>query len=93
MALIDRKIPKNVQIEKQANTKRETKVDVSSRKVLKASERKNIKVSPETFNLIKSICTMKSIKNYEFIDEVVDYYIKNELTEREQRILNNLKSL
>ena len=93
MALIDRKIPKNVQIEKQANTKRETKVDVSSRKVLKASERKNIKVSPETYNLIKSICTMKSIKNYEFIDEVVDYYIKNELTEREQRILNNLKSL
>ncbi|WP_242243594.1 hypothetical protein [Bacillus cereus group sp. BfR-BA-01309] len=54
---------------------------------LSAADRKNIKVSPETLNKIKTICTMKDIKNYELIDEILDYYITNKLNSNEQ---NNL---
>ncbi|EDX65324.1 Rep63C (plasmid) [Bacillus cereus NVH0597-99] len=35
---------------------------------------------------------MKSMKNYEFIDEILEFYIANNLTEREQRILKNITS-
>nr|WP_179874642.1 hypothetical protein [Bacillus cereus] len=62
------------------------------KKVLTAQDRKNIKVTPESFSKIKTICTMKSMKNYEFIDEILEFYIANNLTEREQRILKNITS-
>jgi hypothetical protein len=91
MALIDRKIPKGAVANQEADTDRT--VDIPQKKVrkkLSPVERKNIKVSPETFDLIKTIATMKSYKNYEFIDIAVESYIKNNLTEREQRILKNL---
>ncbi|MBZ4223095.1 hypothetical protein LAE98_13600 [Bacillus wiedmannii] len=55
--------------------------------LLPASDRKNIKVSPETLNKIKTICTMKDIKNNELIHEMLDYYITNKLNSNEQ---NNL---
>ncbi|PEX83252.1 hypothetical protein [Bacillus cereus] len=57
-----------------------------------AADRKNIKVSPETLNKIKAICTMKDMKNYEFIDEMLDYYITNKLNECEQHTLNDIVS-
>ncbi|MCB4848516.1 hypothetical protein LHW04_26010 [Bacillus tropicus] len=59
---------------------------------LSAADRKNIKVSPETLNKIKAICTMKDMKNYELIDEILDYYIANKLNEHEQNILNDIVS-
>lgn len=43
---------------------------------LSAADRKNIKVSPEALSKIKAICTMKDMKNYEFIDEILNFYIK-----------------
>ncbi|MED4641113.1 hypothetical protein P9487_05280 [Bacillus cereus] len=55
-------------------------------------DRKNIKVSPETLNKIKTICTMKDMKNYELIDEILDYYIASKLNEHEQNILNDIIS-
>ncbi|MCX9103006.1 hypothetical protein OKT77_26085 [Bacillus anthracis] len=54
---------------------------------LSASDRKNIKVSPETLNKIKALCTMKDMKNNELIHEMLDYYITNKLNSNEQ---NNL---
>ncbi|PFY98348.1 BfmA/BtgA family mobilization protein [Bacillus wiedmannii] len=54
---------------------------------LSAADRKNIKVSPETLNKIKTICTMKDMKNNELIHEMLDYYITNKLNSNEQ---NNL---
>ncbi|PEN45026.1 hypothetical protein CN630_19810 [Bacillus wiedmannii] len=60
---------------------------------LPASDRKNIKVSPETLNKIKAICTMKDIKNYELIDEMLDYYIANKLNSNEQDNLNDILSI
>lgn len=60
---------------------------------LSAADRKNIKVSPETLNKIKAICTMKGIKNYELIDAMLDYYIGNKLNSNEQKNLNDLISL
>ncbi|WP_434057204.1 hypothetical protein [Bacillus cereus] len=54
---------------------------------LSASDRKNIKVSPETLNKIKAIYTMKDMKNNELIHEMLDYYITNKLNSNEQ---NNL---
>ena len=59
---------------------------------LSAADRKNIKVSPETLNKIKTICTMKDMKNYELIDEILDYYIANKLDEHEQNIINDIVS-
>lgn len=60
---------------------------------LSAADRKNIKVSPETLNKIKTICTIKDMKNYELIDEMLDYYIDNKLNSNEQKNLNDLISL
>ena len=60
---------------------------------LSAADRKNIKVSPETLNKIKTICTMKDIKNYELIDEILDYYIANKLDAHEQSTLDDIVSI
>ncbi|MYW24965.1 hypothetical protein GTY48_15460 [Bacillus thuringiensis] len=60
---------------------------------LSASDRKNIKVSPETLSKIKAICTMKDLKNYELIDEMLDYYIANKLHSNEQDNLNDILSI
>lgn len=60
---------------------------------LSATDRKNIKVSPETLNKIKAICTIKDIKNYELIDEMLDYYIDNKLNSNEQNNLNDIMSV
>ncbi|MFL0405218.1 hypothetical protein ACH0BP_26655 [Bacillus nitratireducens] len=59
---------------------------------LSASDRKNIKVAPKSFNKIKAICTIKDMKNYEFIDEMLDYYIANKLNDRERNTLNDIIS-
>ncbi len=93
MALIKRETPQEPKITQSANTERNFQTDSSPKKEsMKAHERKNIKVSPESFSKIKTICTMKSMKNYEFIDEILEFYIANNLTEREQRILKNITS-
>ncbi|PHE54296.1 hypothetical protein [Bacillus pseudomycoides] len=60
---------------------------------LPVADRKNIKVSPETLNKIKAICTMKDIKNYELIDEMLDYYINNKLNSNEQTNLTDIISI
>ncbi|MDZ4452829.1 hypothetical protein ORM34_18270 [Bacillus cereus] len=88
MALVKRELPKDPNINDKANTTRNTQ----GKKGLTAQDRKNIKVTPESFSKIKTICTMKSMKNYEFIDEILEFYIANNLTEREQRILKNITS-
>lgn len=90
MALIDRNVPKGAIPDQEADTQRNADFPKKEKKKLSANDRKNIKVSPESFDLIKTISTMKSYKNYEFIDIAVKSYIKNNLTEREQRILRNL---
>ncbi|MEX0134897.1 hypothetical protein MRBLBA71_001431 [Bacillus nitratireducens] len=59
---------------------------------LSAADRKNIKVSPKSFSKIKAICTMKGMKNYEFIDEMLDFYIANNLNDREQYTLDDIIS-
>ncbi|MES5869170.1 hypothetical protein [Bacillus cereus group sp. RP32] len=60
---------------------------------LSETDRKNIKVSPETLSKIKAISTMKDIKNYELIDEILDYYIANKLSSNEQNNLNDIISI
>ncbi|MGM0241279.1 hypothetical protein [Enterococcus sp. AZ103] len=89
MALIDRKVPKSVIVENEADTTRNAEKEIIKKGKI-GSTRKNIKVSPSTLNLIKAVCTMKSMKNYELVDEAIEYYIKNTMSEREQRILKNL---
>ncbi|OTW98319.1 hypothetical protein BK702_00095 [Bacillus thuringiensis serovar cameroun] len=46
-----------------------------------------------TLNKIKAICTMKKIKNYELIDEMLDYYINNKLNSNEKNTLNDMLSI
>ena len=96
MALIKRETPQEPKITQSANTERNVQSTNNNttpqKKVLIAQDRKNIKVTPESFSKIKTICTMKSMKNYEFIDEILEFYIANNLTEREQRILKNITS-
>lgn len=96
MALIKRETPQEPKITQSANTERHVQSTGNNttpkKKVLTAQDRKNIKVTPESFSKIKTICTMKSMKNYEFIDEILEFYIANNLTEREQRILKNITS-
>lgn len=96
MALIKRETPQEPKITQSANTERNVQSTNNNitpqKKVLTAQDRKNIKVTLESFSKIKTICTMKSMKNYEFIDEILEFYIANNLTEREQRILKNITS-
>lgn len=63
------------------------------KKSLSTTDRKNIKVSPETLNKIKAICTMKNMKNYELIDEMLDCYIANKLNSNEQINLKDIMSI
>ncbi|PEB19747.1 hypothetical protein COO08_05405 [Bacillus toyonensis] len=60
---------------------------------LSAADRKNIKVSPDTLDKIKAICTMKDMKNYELIDVMLDNYIDNKLNSIEQDNLNDIMSI
>ncbi|PGZ57370.1 hypothetical protein COE58_25850 [Bacillus cereus] len=92
MALIKRNTPEEPVITQSANTERTIQNNSIKKTVLTAKDRKNIKIAPDTFSKIKTICTMKSMKNYEFIDELLEFYIANQLTEREQRILKNITS-
>ncbi|MGI8305164.1 hypothetical protein [Bacillus paranthracis] len=64
-----------------------------AKKPLSTTERKNIKVSAETLNKIKAICTIKDMKNYELIDEMLSYYIDNKLNSNEQNNLNDIMSV
>ncbi len=66
---------------------------IKNKNSLSATDRKNIKVSPETLNKIKAICTMKDMKNYELIDEMLDYYIANKLNSNDQDNLNDIMSI
>ena len=74
MALIKRETPQEPKITQSANTERNVQSTNNNttpqKKVLTAQDRKNIKVTPVSFSKIKTICTMKSMKNYEFIDEI-----------------------
>jgi hypothetical protein len=73
-----------------AGTKKNADFPKKEKKKLSANYQKSIEVSPDSFNLIKTISTMKSYKNYEFIYIAVESYIKNNLTKHEQQILRNL---
>ena len=72
-SLINRKIPQGTTANKEADTKGKVTIQKKSSKKILASERENIKVSPSTFDLIKTISTMKSYKNYEFI-KLISFY-------------------
>lgn len=92
MGLIDRTVPKAVEVQNTANTDRKKEIfDLKKSKI--GNNRKNIKVSPETLDLIKTVSTMQSKKNYQLVDEAIEFYIANTMTEREQRILKNLKNV
>ncbi|MFS7424515.1 hypothetical protein AB6878_17065 [Carnobacterium maltaromaticum] len=87
MALIDRPAKDTPKVNDSADTNRE----ILPKKVkLSASERKNVKVSPETLEIIKTLSLMQSVKHYEFIDTAINFYIEEKLTDREKRMLKNI---
>lgn len=57
---------------------------------LGAKNRKNIKVSENDLTLIKAISATRDMKVYEVIHEMVTYYAKNELNDREVKLINSL---
>jgi len=67
--------------------------NIQKKNSLSAADRKNIKVSPKSLSKIKAICTIKDMKNYEFIDEMLAYYIANNLNSNEQNNLNDILSV
>ena len=95
MALIDRKEPQNPTIKESADTERKlnTATPAKSETKLQPKDRKNIKVSPNTFNSLKTICTMKELKLYELIDELLHVYTEERLTDREKRMLKNITNI
>ncbi|HDR7598934.1 TPA: hypothetical protein QCX65_002284 [Bacillus mycoides] len=103
MSLIKRQQPKDPKITEAADVTRKVEDHTPSsqtiaeatnqhKKQVGSQNRKNIKVSPDTFSLIENICTLRSLKKYEVIDELLENFIKNELTEREQKLLQTLSS-
>lgn len=87
MSLLNREskeIPKAVE---SANVER-----IITKDNLPASERKNIKVSPDAFKAIKILCANKDRKMYEFVDDLLNNYLDTQLNEREKRaILSTLE--
>ncbi|MGR5965452.1 MULTISPECIES: hypothetical protein [Bacillus cereus group] len=103
MSLLKRDQPKDPKINEAADVSRDTEENTSSsqpiadatnpqKKQVGSQNRKNIKVSPDTFRLIENIGTLRSLKKYEVINELLENFIKNELTEREQKLLQTLSS-
>lgn len=89
--LINRNEPQKPIIQESANTERTVVNNKNTAKQkLDPKDRKNIKVSPSSFALLKTVSTLQSKKNYELIDEMIEYYVENNLTEREQRMLKNI---
>ncbi|MEB9697623.1 hypothetical protein [Bacillus thuringiensis] len=102
MKLLKREQPKTPKINENADVTRKKVEDnspasqtiadatIQQKNQVGSHNRKNIKVSPDTFSLIQKICTLRSLKKYEVIDELLENFIKNELTEREQKLLQTL---
>ena len=95
MALIDRKEPQNPTIKESADTERKLNIatPTKSEAKLQSKDRKNIKVSPNTFSLLKTICTMKELKLYELIDELLHVYTEERVTDRDKRMLKNITNI
>ncbi|MDT2808396.1 hypothetical protein [Vagococcus lutrae] len=87
MSLINRTEPKDPVVEQSADVDRIITIEN-----LNVKDRKNIKVAPEAFRAIKIIAANQDMKMYELIDELLNNYMKNNMTERERRtILNTIK--
>lgn len=93
MALINRNVPDNPEIKESADTKRKSEqVPLSANKrkeQILGSDRKNIKVTPHTFSKVKTLMLLQDKKQYELIDDIIDYYIEGNLSDREKRMLKN----
>jgi len=87
MALIDRPEKKAPTVKESASVDRDL---ILKKKTLSAVERKNIKVSPESLELIKTLSLMQSVKHYEMVDELLEHYINTKMTDREKRMIKNI---
>ncbi|MBO0441516.1 hypothetical protein [Candidatus Enterococcus ikei] len=56
-----------------------------------ASQRKTIKVDPPVKNRVEILKSITDKKEYLLLEEIVDFYINNNLDEREQRIVKRME--
>ena len=106
MALINKKVPITPQAKETATTDRTVLAEESSempkrkqhikgvvpeRFVLGAKDHKNIKVSEDDLDLIKSIAATRDMKVYEVIHEMLIRFAENDLNDREIKLINSLK--
>lgn len=52
-----------------------------------AAKRKTIKIDPDIKYLIEIFSNFEGVKEYEMVQEIVDYYYKNNYDERARRII------
>ena len=87
MSMLDRTEPKEPKVAESADVER-----IVTIKNLSVKDRKNIKVAPDAFRAIKIIAANKDMKMYELVDELLNSYMKHNMTDREQRtIINTIK--
>jgi hypothetical protein len=55
-----------------------------------ASDRKTLKVDPPVYDLVKSINQIEGGKIYKKVEEIVQFYIENKMTDRDRRIVRNI---
>lgn len=56
-----------------------------------ATDRKTIKVDPPVKNRVEILKSITDKKEYLLLEEMVDFYINNNLDEREQRIVKRME--
>lgn len=94
--LLDREDKQPPKISELADTKRNVgseKNTKSNKEKFTASDRKNIKVNPDTMLKLEVVANNffdRKMKQYELQDILVNFYIENALESRQQKILKDL---
>jgi len=89
MGLLDREAKDRKQVGDVGKPNRNPK---NTTKEYTASDRKTVKVDPPVKNRIEILKSILDKKEYQLIDEMVDFYINNHLDEREQRIVKGMEN-
>lgn len=83
--LLNRKEKKGAVIQETASTARVTNTTKTE-----ATAKKNLKVNVDTHATIKALSTIKYMKQYELLDDIIEEYIKNSLSEKEKSLLDRM---
>lgn len=87
MSLLDRASKERPGVGDKGSNRR---IEKNLTKTVSAKDRKTLKVDPECKDKIEIIKNILGSKEYEIANEMVDFFISNNMDERQQRIIKRM---